>query len=92
METGISLTTGDRNKSYGSPLKNMQETAQLWAVYLQTRGFEVTLSGEDVGNMMALLKIARMGTSHKEDNYVDAATYLAIAGECSEEERPPREK
>lgn len=73
----------------------MQETANLWAVYLQTRGIDLPdrgLTGEDVANMMALLKIARTGASHKEDNYVDGATYLAIAGECSEYERPPREK
>lgn len=68
----------------------MQDTADLWSVYLRSRGWNIAmneLSGEDVGNMMALLKIARMGATHKEDNYVDAATYIAIAGECSEQAR-----
>ena len=68
----------------------MQDTAHLWSTYLRSRGVDIPLnglSGEDVANMMALLKIARTGASHKEDNYIDAATYLAIAGECSEQER-----
>ena len=95
LQTGLSLTTGDRNKSYGSPVKNMQDTADLWSAYIRSRGLQLApcgLSGEDVANMMALLKIARTGQTHKEDNYVDVATYLAIAGECSEAKRAPPEK
>ena len=87
LAEGAKLTGGDRLKSYGSPVQNMDETAVLWAAYLRTRGFEIHLAGEDVANMMALLKMARMGQTHKEDNYVDGAVYLAIAGECSEAER-----
>jgi hypothetical protein len=32
--------------------------------------------------IMLLLKVARSSTGYKHDNYVDAAAYAAIAGEC----------
>lgn len=81
------LTGGDRAASYGAPVPNMQETATMWSSYLRTRGVEVDLTGEDVANLMVLLKMARTGATHKEDNYVDGAAYMAIAGECSFAER-----
>lgn len=94
LEDGKTITQGDRNRDYGSPVPNMRETAELWDAYLKSRGVRLwregahaAFSGEDVANMMALMKLARTGVRHKEDNYVDAAVYLAIAGECSEAER-----
>lgn len=99
LETASKLTGGDRADSYNrtaGPLSNMQDTAALWTEYLRSRGYIIRqnsqefvsrLSGEDVANMMVLLKMARTGPGHKEDNYVDGAAYFAIAGECSEKER-----
>lgn len=95
LDTAAKLTGGDRDASYGSPLTNMKDTARLWDAYLLSKGVfivdgdgePVLFSGEDVANMMVLLKMARMGASLKEDNYVDAAGYMAIAGECAAFER-----
>lgn len=90
LETAAELTGGDRAADYGSPVQNMLETGVLWAGYLRTRGINVALNGitgEDVANMMALVKMARSAATHKEDNYIDGAAYIAIAGECSAEAR-----
>ena len=38
---------------------------------------------EDVAWMMTMLKAARALGGYHEDNYVDAAAYAAIAGECA---------
>ena len=99
LDTACKLTGGDRDASYGTPITNMQDTARFWDAYLLSKGVclvgsngePVTFSGEDVANMMVLLKMARMGASYKEDNYVDAAGYTAIAGECAQFERPPED-
>jgi hypothetical protein len=56
---------------------NFALIANYWTVY---KGVE--FSANDVGVMMALLKIARIQSGQrKDDNYVDAAGYLACAGE-----------
>ena len=36
--------------------------------------------------MMALLKVARIATGNKEDNFIDLAGYAACAGEIAEGE------
>jgi hypothetical protein len=52
----------------------------LWTAYLDR---EVVITAEDVAWMMVLLKMARSGADgYHEDNYIDAAAYAAIAGEC----------
>lgn len=71
------LTHGDRDKNYGSPLVNHQRIAAIWSVIL---GQEVTPS--QVALCMAGVKIARLvETPNHEDSFVDAAAYIAIAGE-----------
>ena len=77
LRTAVDLTCGDRNKQYGDPLENHQDIARLWTAYLNH-----VVYPKDVAIMMALVKIARakMPNPHR-DNYVDAAAYLAIAGE-----------
>ena len=92
LYTAAKLTASDRNKQYGPPVKNMQDIAALWGVYLDlklshTNGVLI-LTGEDVAHMMSLMKIARTcypGTV--PDTYIDSACYQAIAGECAEQER-----
>ena len=80
LETALDLTCGDRNKQYGDPLENHQDIARLWTAYLST-----PISPKDVAIMMALVKIARAKRPEPHrDNYVDAAAYLAIAGEIHE--------
>jgi hypothetical protein len=84
LKKGMALTSGDRNETYGPPWENLTDCAQLWEAYLGAKfGVEFTLTAEDVAHMMQLVKMTRTfyGRYHP-DNYVDNATYGAIAGEC----------
>jgi hypothetical protein len=90
LKRGIALTAGDRDKSYGPPYDNLDACAQMWSAYLTAKfGFPETFrfTAEDVGHMMQLVKMSRTfyGAYH-EDNYVDNATFGAIAGECRAQE------
>jgi hypothetical protein len=90
LATASKLTTGDRNKSYGEPYLNMLNFACLIEGYLQARGVEIDVTAEDAAWIMVLAKMARTvnpSTPHHPDNYIDAAAYAAIAGECSGQER-----
>ena len=94
LNTAKALTCGDRNKSYGPPHDNLSDCAWLWEAYLNTNqrcfrqgddGWKVKLTSEDVAWMMVLTKMTRSFQSGFHfDNYVDAAAYAAIAGECRE--------
>jgi hypothetical protein len=84
LRRGIELTSGDRNKTYGAPWNNLTDCAQLWEAYLGAKyGFEGRLVAEDVAHLMQLVKMTRtFKGSYHDDNYLDNATYGAIAGEC----------
>ena len=94
LNTAKALTCGDRNKSYGPPHDNLSDCAALWEAYLNTNlrcfrrdtdGWKVKLTSEDVAWMMVLTKMTRsFQDGFHFDNYVDAAAYSAIAGECRE--------
>lgn len=72
----------NREQQYGKPENNFGIIAELWSTYL---GHNIT--PKDVAIMMVMLKIARIKSGHnKEDNYVDACGYMALAGELEEEE------
>ena len=75
----------DRNTSYGEPENNFQNIANLWNSYLIAKcGVCIPkLEAVDVGIMMTLLKVARMASGNKEDNFIDAAGYIACAGEIA---------
>ena len=79
------VTGGERQDSYGPVKPNLQRIAELWTAYLDCG---VTLTPESVAWMMVLLKMARSnnGWPYHEDNYVDAAAYAAIAGECRKDD------
>ena len=88
LKRGIELTAGDRNKTYGDPWSNLTDCAMLWEAYLQAKSnTAIELTAEDVAHMMALVKMTRSfrGNYH-DDNYLDAAVYMAIAGECRKQE------
>ena len=72
------VTGGERQDSYGPVEDNLERISDLWSVYL-----DVHITAEDAAWMMVLLKMARSrADGYHEDNYVDAAAYAAIAGEC----------
>lgn len=83
------IVGGDRRTQHGDARELHALVARLWNVYLcarANRGHMIEPS--DVAAMMALLKIARTATgAHNEDNYVDGAGYIAIAGELAQPEK-----
>ena len=71
-----------RGQEYGHPSDNMSRTARLLSAYL-----EMPIMDYQVAVILALVKVARsMETSQKEDTWVDAAAYIAIAGHLATEE------
>ena len=84
LKRAAEVTGGERQDSYGPVKKNLDNIAILWMAYLQAKtGQLVPISPEDVAWMMTLLKAGRSVNAYHEDNYVDAAAYAAIAGECA---------
>ena len=83
LEEAARLTGGDRNASYGAPYTNLSHMADMVTAYLSGKyGSLPALTAEDMAWIMVLAKISRTVASLKDDNYVDAAAYSAIAGEC----------
>ncbi len=82
LERAAELVGGDRQEDYGTMEQNLGNIADLWSAYLSLRE-DFNLTAEDVAWMMVLLKIARAQTGNKEDNYVDACGYAAIAGQVT---------
>lgn len=84
LKTASQVTGGERHDSYGPVKQNLDNIAALFSSYLRVRhGLDVALTGEDAAWLMVLLKMARsQAAGYHEDNYVDAAAYAAIAGEC----------
>lgn len=78
-----------REEQYGSPEDSFGVIAQLWEIYIKAKcvggqDVDVCIRPEDVANLMALLKIARIaGGKFKADSYVDAIGYLACGGEIA---------
>lgn len=83
LEEAARLTTGDRNATYGAPYDNLTHMGDMVTAYIHGKyGFSGHLNAEDMAWIMVLAKISRTVASLKDDNYVDAAAYSAIAGEC----------
>jgi len=85
LENAIDHTCGDRDVEYGSPLRNLGDTARLWNAYLHGRyGAGMTLTPEDVAQFNVMQKISRTFAGQcNADTYEDAAAYSAIAGEVA---------
>jgi hypothetical protein len=78
------LVNGERNATHGDAYKNHKNIADLWNAFLGDR-LANRLSPQDVLLMMALLKIARTQTGVLNlDDYIDAAGYVALAGEIAQ--------
>lgn len=88
LEKAIDLTTGDRNKTYGSPLHNLTCMAMMVEAYLRGLGWShngAPLDAVDMAVIMDLVKNSRIAMNKLHlDNYIDASAYSAIAGECAE--------
>ena len=81
LKTARDLIMGPRAKTYGDKIVNHANIAKLWTAYLDKE-----ITAHDAAVMMALLKVARTKFGKPtSDTYVDAAAYMAIAGECKHE-------
>lgn len=79
----IRICCGDRNTDYGPPEDNHANTALLWNAYLVMIN-QRALSGYDVCQMMAMVKVARNEHKRKADNCVDQIGYILNAHACQE--------
>tara|TARA_B100001939_G_scaffold57883_1_gene47030 strand:- start:391 stop:657 length:267 start_codon:yes stop_codon:yes gene_type:complete len=78
LETAKQLISGPRAKTYGDKVINHGNIAKLWSAYIDKE-----LTAHDAAVMLALLKVARTKFGNPTtDTYIDAAAYMAIAGEC----------
>ena len=81
LQLAKELIEGPRAKTYGDKIVNHANIGKLWSAYLDRE-----ITAHDAAVMMALLKVARTKFGQPtSDTYVDAAAYMAIAGECKHE-------
>ena len=82
LQTAKELVTGPRAKTYGDKIRNHAKIGKMWSAYLDKE-----ITAHDAAVMLALLKVARTKFGNPtEDTYIDAAAYMAIAGECKFDE------
>ena len=91
LEKARTCVCGEREEDYGSPEDSFGCIAELWEAYLRAACIApdatVAVTPTDVAMLMALLKIARVGTSFvggTADSFVDLAGYAACGAECAE--------
>lgn len=76
------LIVEDRHDQYGPAAVNFAKIANLWNAYLGLG--DCLLSPEDVAMMMVLFKCARIRANNDhQDNFIDAAGYVALASEMA---------
>lgn len=80
------LVDGDRNKTHGDKAVNFKNIATMWTAYLSIRRDpKAPLTGQDVGYMNSLQKMARTQTGqYNPDDDIDGTGYFACAGELAE--------
>lgn len=87
LKTAEEIVTKDRNVQYGEPENNFGVIAEYWSTYLSqyNGGRAVLLTPMDVALMMVLFKLGRLTTARAVtlDSFVDAAGYVACAGEIA---------
>ncbi len=83
LELAKQLVSNDREGTHGDAKKNHEQIAEFWNIYLDDKLKPMSaITSDDVATMMALLKVSRSQRGKKNvDDYVDAAAYMAIAGE-----------
>lgn len=74
LDKAEEIISGDRERTYGDPGKNLTVIADMWSAYVG-----VELTSHDVCNMMVLLKVARLRNSPShEDSMVDIVGYTLL--------------
>ncbi len=81
------LVGGDRAVTHGDKHKNFATIALYWNAHIAAKN-GAALSGEDVGYMMAMMKIARTHSGRQnDDDAIDGIGYIACAGEIASTRR-----
>lgn len=85
LETAKNLTEGDRNKAYGDPSIGLACMNELQETFRKYATSEAVDPAHLAAMNMVFTKISRIATgAYREDNYIDGAAYIAIAGELAE--------
>jgi hypothetical protein len=81
------IVRGERQEQYGPPERNFARIATMWNAFLAIRRrYGQELDAEDIGIMLALMKICRtQGEVPVPDSLVDACGYLGITNELGTE-------
>ena len=90
LDSAAQIVDSDRERTYGTPSKNLDTIAGFWTTWLQARGAlkeQAMLTFDDVACMMAMLKLARLANNpeHK-DSQIDACGYLRLLERCQDAE------
>ena len=83
LQQAKELVSNDREGTHGDARQNHEQIAEFWNIFLDNKLKPMAaITCDDVAVMMALLKISR-STQGKfnVDDYIDAAAYMAIAGD-----------
>lgn len=84
LDIAKSLTEGDRNKAYGDPAIGMRVMNALQEAFRRDATPDALEPAHLAAMDMVFAKISRIATgSYREDNYIDGAAYMAIAGELA---------
>jgi|TARA_R100001530_G_C4303661_1_gene151161 hypothetical protein len=86
LDKAKNLLSEDRAKTHGNKIINHENIARLWTAYFQNKyKLNFIILPEDVASLMTLLKLARTQAGNFNlDDYIDAAGYVAIAGEIAQ--------
>ena len=83
LQQAKELVSNDREGTHGDARQNHEQISEFWNIFLDNKLKPMAaITCDDVAVMMALLKISR-STQGKfnVDDYIDAAAYMAIAGD-----------
>ena len=76
LQVAADIINGSRANTYGDAGQSMERIAALWSAYM---GIEI--KPRDAAAMLSLLKISRIRSGSKPDNWVDLIGYAAIGAE-----------
>lgn len=92
LKKAMKVINGARQDTYGAPEDSLSLIAAYWTTYVNAKfakkrqaGKPERLNGKDIALMMTLFKIAREHFQGKQDNLIDGAGYMGIAGDYPQE-------
>jgi len=92
LESALEVINGERVSKHGKPEDSFKHIGMYWEAFFYINfGIKIKLSKSHVCEMLSLFKHARMGGQcHNEDNYRDAAGYLALSNDFHNTQCPMR--